>query len=116
MLPYAPQHHLLLTAFAEIVGPDRPAVLVLTSGNLSDEPIAYRDEDALQRLLGIADGMLTHNRDIHMRCDDSVVRVVADGEQFFRRSRGFAPEPIALAFACPYTSWHVVDISKIPTV
>ncbi|GAC1644655.1 MAG: carbamoyltransferase HypF [Ktedonobacteraceae bacterium] len=101
MLPYAPQHYLLLAAFAEIVGPDRPAALVMTSGNLSDEPIAYRDEDARQRLLGIADGMLTHNRDIHMRCDDSVARIVADGEQFFRRSRGFAPEPITLAFDCP---------------
>ena len=101
MLPYAPQHYLLLAAFAEIIGPDRPTVLVMTSGNLSDEPIAYRDEDARQRLLSIADGMLTHNRDIHMRCDDSVARIVADGVQFFRRSRGFAPEPITLAFACP---------------
>lgn len=101
MLPYAPQHHLLLAAFAEIVGSSRPTVLVMTSGNLSDEPIAYRDEDARQRLLSIADGMLTHNRDIHMRCDDSVARIVADGVQFFRRSRGYAPEPITLAFACP---------------
>ncbi len=101
MLPYAPQHYLLLAAFAEIVGPDRPAILVMTSGNLSDEPIAYRDADARQRLLGIADGMLTHNRDIYMRCDDSVARIVANGEQFFRRSRGFAPEPIPLAFDCP---------------
>ncbi|GAC1429563.1 MAG: carbamoyltransferase HypF [Ktedonobacteraceae bacterium] len=101
MLPYAPQHFLLLAAFAEIVGPDRPTILVMTSGNLSDEPIAYRDEDAYQRLLGIADGMLMHNRDIHMRCDDTVVRIVADNVQFFRRSRGFAPEPITLTFACP---------------
>ena len=101
MLPYAPQHYLLLAAFAEIIGPDRPAVLVMTSGNRSNEPIAYRDEDARQRLLGIADGVLTHNRDIHMRCDDSVVRIVAGGEQFFRRSRGFAPEPITVAFRCP---------------
>ncbi len=101
MLPYAPQHYLLLAAFAKIVGPHRPTVLVMTSGNLSDEPIAYRDEDAQQRLLGIADGMLTHNREIHMRCDDSVARIVANDTQFFRRSRGFAPEPITLAFACP---------------
>ncbi len=101
MLPYAPQHYLLLAAFARIVGQDRLTVLVMTSGNLSDEPIAYRDEDARQRLLGIADGMLTHNRDIHIRCDDSVMRIVADGEQFFRRSRGFAPEPVSLAFTCP---------------
>jgi len=101
MLPYAPQHYLLLAAFAAIVGSNRPMVLVMTSGNLSDEPIAYRDEDARQHLLSIADGMLTHNRDIHMRCDDSVARVVADDTQFFRRSRGFAPEPITLAFTCP---------------
>jgi hydrogenase maturation protein HypF len=75
--------------------------LVMTSGNLSDEPIAYRDEDARRRLLGIADGMLTHNRDIHVRCDDSVMRVVDEGEQFLRRSRGYAPEPIRLGFDCP---------------
>ncbi len=75
--------------------------LVMTSGNLSDEPIAYRDEDARRRLLEIADGMLTHNRDIHMRCDDSVMRAVDDGEQFLRRSRGYAPEPIRLSFDCP---------------
>lgn len=98
MLPYAPQHYLLLQAFAEFVRPEHIAALVMTSGNLSDEPIAYRDEDAQARLLSIADGMLTHNRDIHMRCDDSVTRVVAGGEQFFRRSRGYAPEPITLAF------------------
>ena len=103
MLPYAPQHYLLLAAFAEIVGErdGRPVALVITSGNLSDEPIAYRDDDARQRLLGIADGMLTHNRDIHMRCDDSVVCVVGKGEQFLRRSRGYAPEPIGLGFDCP---------------
>jgi hydrogenase maturation protein HypF len=76
-------------------------VLVMTSGNLSDEPIAYRDDDACQRLHTIAEGMLTHNREIYMRCDDSVMRVVAGGEQFFRRSRGYAPEPITLAFDLP---------------
>ncbi|GAC1471222.1 MAG: carbamoyltransferase HypF [Ktedonobacteraceae bacterium] len=101
MLPYAPQHYLLLAAFMEIVGPGRPIALVMTSGNLSDEPIAYRDEDARRRLLGIAAGMLTHNRDIHMRCDDSVTRIVAGGEQFARRSRGYAPEPVTLGFPCP---------------
>ncbi len=101
MLPYAPQHYLLLAAFADIVGDGRPVVLVMTSGNLSNEPIAYRDEDARHRLLGIANGMLTHNRDIHMRCDDSVARIVGDGEQFLRRSRGYVPEPIGLSFDCP---------------
>jgi len=101
MLPYAPQHYLLLAAFAKRVGSERPVALVMTSGNLSDEPIAYRDDDALQRLSSIADGLLTHNRTIHMRCDDSVTRIVARGEQFLRRSRGYAPEPITLALACP---------------
>ncbi|HWQ11717.1 MAG TPA: carbamoyltransferase HypF [Roseiflexaceae bacterium] len=101
MLPYTPLHHLLLRAFAAASGPARPAALVMTSGNLSDEPIAYRDDDARARLAPIADGTLAHNRAIHMRCDDSVSRIVAGGEQLVRRSRGYAPEPIPLAFACP---------------
>jgi hydrogenase maturation protein HypF len=101
MLPYTPMHHLLLRAFAEAVGAGRPAALVMTSGNLSDEPIAYQDDDAARRLTPIADGMLVHNRDIHMRCDDSVARVAAGGEQLFRRSRGYAPEPLRLASALP---------------
>jgi hydrogenase maturation protein HypF len=101
MLPYTPLHHLLLHAFAAAIEPGRPAVLVMTSGNLSEEPIAYQDEDARTRLASIAEGMLAHNRDIHMRCDDSVVRVCAGEEQFFRRSRGYAPEPIPLSFDFP---------------
>jgi hydrogenase maturation protein HypF len=101
MLPYTPMHHLLLRAFADAVGAGRPAALVLTSGNLSDEPIAYQDDDATRRLTSIADGLLVHNRDIHMRCDDSVARVVAGGEQVFRRSRGYAPQPVLLASALP---------------
>ena len=101
MLPYTPLHHLLLHAFAAAIEPGRLAVLVMTSGNLSDEPIAYRDEDARSRLASIAEGILTHNRAIHMRCDDSVMRVTAGGEQFFRRSRGYAPEPIPLSFDLP---------------
>src|SRR5579884_1763712 len=101
MLPYTPLHSLLLHAFAATIKPGRPAVLVMTSGNLSDEPIAYRDDDARTRLSSIAEGMLTHNRDIHMRCDDSVMRVCAGGEQFFRRSRGYAPEPVPLSFDLP---------------
>jgi hydrogenase maturation protein HypF len=98
MLPYTPLHHLLLHAFAENIRVDQPAVLVMTSGNLSDEPIAYKDGDALLRLASIAEGTLTHNRDIHMRCDDTVMRITAGGEQLFRRSRGYAPEPIVMPF------------------
>jgi hydrogenase maturation protein HypF len=101
MLPYTPLHHLLLHAFAENMKVDQPAVLVMTSGNLSDEPIAYKDEDAVQRLISIAEGTLAHNRDIHMRCDDTVMRITAGGEQLFRRSRGYAPEPIKMPFNFP---------------
>jgi hydrogenase maturation protein HypF len=88
MLPYTPLHHLLLRAFA---GP-----MVLTSGNVSDEPIAYRDADALERLAGIADAFLVHDRAIHIRTDDSVVRAFRGQESVLRRSRGYAPEPLAV--------------------
>jgi hydrogenase maturation protein HypF len=97
MLPYTPLHYLLLRDFIAAIEPDSPAVLVMTSGNLSDEPIAYRDDDARQRLAPIAEGMLTHNRDIHMRCDDTVLRSIVGDGQFFRRSRGYAPDPIPLS-------------------
>ncbi|MGH3899162.1 MAG: carbamoyltransferase HypF [Pseudonocardiaceae bacterium] len=89
MLPYTPLHHLLLRATA--------VPIVLTSGNVSDEPIAYRDDDAGRRLTGIADAFLTHDRAIHMRTDDSVVRVFRGTELPVRRSRGYAPEPLMLA-------------------
>jgi hydrogenase maturation protein HypF len=95
MLPYTPLHHLLLA--------DTGLTLVMTSGNLSEEPIAFEDSEALQRLRGIAGAFLIHDREIHMRCDDSVTRVVDNRELIVRRSRGYAPEPIALAvqFAQP---------------
>ena len=89
MLPYTPLHHLLL----EEVG--RP--IVLTSGNVSDEPIAYRDDDAQERLGRIADAFLTHDRPIHIRTDDSVVRRFRDRELLLRRSRGYVPEPLTTA-------------------
>lgn len=101
MLPYTPLHHLLLDAFQAMRNAPDPAVLVMTSGNVSDEPIAYQDADARERLSPIADHLLTHNRAIHMRCDDSVLRIAAGGEQFLRRSRGYVPEPIALACDLP---------------
>lgn len=101
MLPYTPLHSLLLRAFTQASSPERLAVLVMTSGNVSDEPMVYRDEDAEKRLSAIANGMLVHNRAIHMRCDDSVLHVAVGGIQFLRRSRGYAPEPISLSFAVP---------------
>ena len=76
MLPYTPLHHLLLADVATM-GRRRSC---MTSGNVADEPIAYDDADALQRLAGIADVFLVHDRPIHMRVDDSVVRVVRVGE------------------------------------
>jgi len=91
MLPYTPLHHLLLRAVA---GP-----IVLTSGNVSDEPIVYADADALQRLRGIADAFLTHDREIHVRTDDSVVRVLGGKQAVLRRSRGYVPEPLAVRAA-----------------
>jgi hydrogenase maturation protein HypF len=87
MLPYTPLHHLLLADFG---GP-----LVMTSGNRSDEPIAYHDDEARERLDGIADLFLGHNRPIHRRCEDSVVQ-----RSFpVRRSRGYVPEALPLPVA-----------------
>ena len=93
MLAYTPLHHLLCRA----VG--RP--LVMTSGNLSDEPIAHRDDDAFSRLPGLADLFLTHDRPIHTRVDDSVVRVVDGAPVPVRRSRGYVPRPVALPVTAP---------------
>jgi hydrogenase maturation protein HypF len=88
MLPYAPLHYLILR---EAGGP-----LVMTSGNRSDEPIAYEDGDAFRRLEGIADFFLVHDRPIHTRCDDSVLRVAGGEPLPMRRSRGYAPLPVPL--------------------
>lgn len=89
MLPYTPLHLLLLEPKV-----DFPEVLVMTSGNISEEPIAYTDEEALIRLSDIADGFLTHDRPIHMRVDDSVCRVFEEKVYPIRRSRGYTPEPL----------------------
>jgi hydrogenase maturation protein HypF len=111
MLPYTPLHYLLLTSENQSL-----SALVMTSGNLSEEPIATGNEEARERLSSLADGFLFHNRDIHIRCDDSVVRVIPyqfeDKKQsesaenrtqiyFIRRSRGYAPDSIQLPFDIP---------------
>jgi hydrogenase maturation protein HypF len=88
-LPYTPLHHLLL---ANVDGP-----LVMTSGNRADEPIAFRNDDAVARLGDIADLFLLHDREIESRCDDSVAAVIAGHGVVFRRSRGFVPRPVMLS-------------------
>jgi hydrogenase maturation protein HypF len=93
MLPYTALHHLLLR---EVGGP-----IVLTSGNVSDEPIVYRDEEVRDRLAGIADAFLAHDRRIHVRTDDSVTRCFRGRELLLRRARGYAPQPVPTATALP---------------
>jgi hydrogenase maturation protein HypF len=116
MVPYTPLHHLLLREV------DRP--LVMTSGNVTEEPIAKDNEEALRRLRPLADAFVLHDRGIHARYDDSVVQVVDEvippsgesvkleelrpedqdpiaGTQFLRRARGYAPFPIRLSFKAP---------------
>jgi hydrogenase maturation protein HypF len=93
MLPYTPLHHLLLRSF------DGP--LVMTSGNLSEEPIAIGNREAIERLAGIADAFLLHDRDIYARYDDSVVRVIGGSVVPIRRARGYAPAPVDLPFTAP---------------
>ena len=89
MLPYTPLHHLLYRDFG--------GQLVMTSGNLSDEPIAFEDDEARRRLAGVADAFLAHDRPIHRRCEDSVVRRGFP----VRRSRGFTPSPLPLVAPRP---------------
>ena len=88
-LPYTPLHHLLF-------GSGKFEALVMTSANLSEEPIAIENQEAMQRLHGIADAFLIHNREILRRCDDSVIRVADGLPQKLRRSRGFVPVPVAI--------------------
>ncbi|MCU1604370.1 MAG: (NiFe) hydrogenase maturation protein HypF [Modestobacter sp.] len=96
LLPYTPVHTLLLDPAGSGDGDAAPECLVMTSGNLGGEPIAYRDEDAAERLAPLVDAWLRHDRPIRVPVDDSVSRVVDGREAPVRRSRGYAPLPIAL--------------------
>ncbi len=95
MLPYTPLHYLLLEP-----APDFPQVLIMTSGNISEEPIAYTNPSAKSELSQIADGFLLNNRDINIRVDDSVIAEHQGKPYFFRRSRGYAPIPCSRASPC----------------
>ena len=98
-LPYTPLHHLLLDALG------RP--IVLTSGNLSDEPLATDDAEAVERLSGIANSFLAHDREIRARYDDSVTRVVDGSESLIRRGRGYSPGAARPARSpLPTTFWR----------
>ncbi|MCM8768203.1 MAG: carbamoyltransferase HypF [Candidatus Omnitrophica bacterium] len=132
LLPYTPVHHLLFHLHC-------PEVLVMTSGNFSEEPILYEDEPALEKLKGVADFFLTHNRKIQLGCDDSVLWVNPETkrEVFIRRSRGYAPSSLALPFSSDYpvlgcggqmkntfalvlgnraiVSQHIGDLENLPT-
>jgi len=88
-LPYTPLHHLLFSS-------TKLDALVMTSANLSEEPIAIDNQEAVQRLHGIADAFLVHDREIVRRCDDSVLRLAVGQPQQLRRSRGFVPVPVAM--------------------
>jgi hydrogenase maturation protein HypF len=96
MLAYTPLHLLLCEP-----QPGYPDLLVMTSGNLSEEPVVYQNEQARASLAGLADGFLMHDRPIEVRVDDSVVSAAAGKPYFVRRSRGYAPEPIRLGEAVP---------------
>jgi hydrogenase maturation protein HypF len=122
MLAYAPLHALLFGLAGDEPG---PSILVMTSGNLAGEPICFTDEDALGRLSHLADGWLMHDRAILVPCDDSVMRVVAVGglgnpqesvELPIRRSRGYAPLPIALPVAVPPTLAVGADLKNTMAV
>ena len=93
MLPYTPLHELLLEPEEGF-----PRLLVMTSGNVREEPVATSNEEAISHLSSLADAFLLHNRDIHVRCDDSVVRIFEEQELPIRRSRGYSPYPVKLPY------------------
>jgi hydrogenase maturation protein HypF len=101
MLPYTPLHHLLMAGLGFPV--------VATSGNLSDEPICTDEREALERLGGIADVFLVHNRPIVRHVDDSIVRVMLDRELVLRRARGYAPLPINVL---PASRWQIKQFCR----
>ncbi len=131
MLAYTPLHHLLLERAEGF-----PDALVMTSGNLAEEPIAHEDDDARRRLGPLCDALLLHDRPIHVRCDDTVAATFRDEPCFIRRARGWAPLPLPLPLAAPhlmaaggdlkncfalardgraYLSHHVGDLEDWPT-
>ncbi|MFA6221192.1 MAG: carbamoyltransferase HypF [Desulfomonilaceae bacterium] len=112
MLPYSPTHHLLFRR-PSFEGSDCLSALVMTSGNHSDEPIAVENGDALQRLGSIADVFLIHNRQIVLRADDSIVRVIRGKPSVFRRSRGYVPMSFRFQKSTSFSDGDRVEIPGI---
>ncbi|QWR77242.1 carbamoyltransferase HypF [Candidatus Magnetomonas plexicatena] len=119
LLPYTPLHYLLFyrqSGFSTDRQPNFKA-LVMTSGNLSGEPIIFDNEEALQKLFDVADAFVIHNRDIHMGIDDSVLSVRADNTvNLIRRARGFVPSPIILSHEGPEVIAYGGDIKNTFTL
>ncbi len=103
MLPYSPIHHLLFK-HPEVPQTDRLEALIMTSGNYSEEPIVGGNDEALERLSHLVDGFLFHNRQIVLRADDSIYRVINGIPTVFRRSRGLVPTGYILSGSTPQTS------------
>jgi hydrogenase maturation protein HypF len=127
MLPYTPLHHLLMASFE---------ALIMTSGNISDQPIVSDNKTAFEQL-AFADFFLVHNRSILNKCDDSIVRIIDNQPHFIRRARGYVPESILLNISMPkiiamgghlknticlaheknaYVSQHLGDLSSVETI
>ncbi|MCL1918855.1 MAG: carbamoyltransferase HypF [Peptococcaceae bacterium] len=104
MLPYTPLHALLMEGMFEF--------LVLTSANLSGQPLIYQDDEALDKLRGVADGFLRHDREIFHPCDDSVVRQIGGDMTFYRRARGYVPLPLTV----PALTARVSLLPELPAV
>lgn len=136
MLPYTPFHLILFHCLKKILPPEKPAALVMTSGNFSSEPISLGNREALERLSPIADFFLLHNRDILIRCDDSVAFAHDENPVFLRRARGYTPNPVFLSDKGPsilgvgpelknticltknnqaYVSQHIGDLKNLET-
>lgn len=113
MLPYSPLHHLLFRR-PGLSRNELPSALVMTSGNRSEEPICKDNDEAIHRLHDLADAFLLHNREIVLRADDSIVRVIANRPVVFRRSRGFVPGAFELACQDNSKSGHTDEFQKTP--
>ena len=116
MLPYTPLHYLLFYYPEDLIKTAHFEALVMTSGNISEEPIITKNEEALEKLYSVADAFLLHNREIFMRVDDSVVRELNGKLYFIRRARGFVPKAISLKEELPEVFGAGADLKNTFTL